>query len=357
MACAQPPEPGEPPTCLDFDAVVSDVPDLPVSYETEHLDVHVDPNRFLCAGSAIDYERHVQHVAGQLGLEIQRRIPVYALTGASEYCTNASACTTRDGVVFATTRSAYHELAHGVACEIGTDAPALLAEGLAVSFEPSANTSAGIPEEFSEVPTSEFSPYYSLAGHFTRWLADHLSADAFAALYRTASYDEGVWRMLEAAYGTSLAMDYSTQSPSMWIQHRQCADMPLLEADADGAWVFEARFDCDDEATLGPYEKTNQNEANGSTDMFQSFLIDLPEPGTYRMERSDSISIRYERCLDEHPATQQEIDGEWVRQPVFFTLVDDYALVDFEHPGLWRVDVLHEYGPPVDVWFTITPEP
>ncbi|MFV8750048.1 hypothetical protein ACNOYE_05830 [Nannocystaceae bacterium ST9] len=203
----------------------------------------------------------------------------------------------------------------------------------------------------------EFSPYYDRAGHFTRWLAEQLGPEEFAALYRTATYDEGVWSAMESAYGASLATDYASQSPAMWIQHRQCADMPLLEPRAEGGWVFEAKFDCEDEATLGPYEKTNQNEANGSTDMYQSFLIDMPEPGTYRLERSEGLVIWYERCLAENPATEQEALDERVRQPVFFTLVDDYSIVDFEHSGVWRVDVLHEHGPPVDVWFTIVPEP
>jgi hypothetical protein len=55
--------------------------------------------------------------------------------------------------------------------------------------------------------------------------------------------------------------------------------------------------------------------------------------------------------------TEQEAKDEWVKQVVFFTLFDDYGLIDFEFPGLWRIDVTHEHGPPVDVWLTITPEP
>jgi hypothetical protein len=363
-ACTDPepepePEPDPPRTCLDFDEIVSDVPDFPLVYETEHLDVHVEPERFLCAGSVIDYERHVQYVANQLGIEIQRRIPVYAMRWASEYCTGNAACATRDGVVFATPATAYHELAHGVSCEIRTGGPSILAEGLAVSFEPRDNTSLGVPQEFSEIHRSEFGYYYLRAGHFVRWLAEQLGPDAFAALYRTASYDGGVWTAMASAYGSSLAIDYAAESPAMWIPHRQCADMPLLEPEADGGWVFEARFDCDDEATLGPYEKTDMSEANGNIDMFQSFLIDVPEPGTYRLESShgNALTIYYERCLDEHPATEQEIKEERRQGSVFFTLFDDYGLEEFEHAGLWRIDVLHDYGPPVDVWLTMTPEP
>jgi hypothetical protein len=362
-ACTEPEpepetEPDSPRTCLGFDEIVSDVPDFPLVHETEHLDVHVDPERFLCAGSVIDYERHVQYVASQLGIEIQRRIPVYATRGATKYCP-ASACVTRDGVAFLTPRSAYHELTHAVSCEIRTGGPAILAEGLAVSFELTVNRWADVPREFAEIRTDEFSPYYSYAGHFVRWLAEQLGPDAFAALYRTASYDGGVWTAMASAYGSSLAIDYATEAPAMWIPHRQCADMPLLEPEADGGWVFEARFDCDDEATLGPYEKTDMSESNGNIDMFQSFLIDVPEPGTYRLESShgNALSIYYDRCLVEHPATEQEIKEERVRGSVFFRLFEGYALEEFEHAGLWRIDVLHKHGPPADVWLTMTPEP
>jgi hypothetical protein len=259
--------------------------------------------------------------------------------------------------VFATQGSVYHELTHGVACEVRSGATAILAEGLAVAFEPTPNDWLGMPQAFADVHIDDFNPYYGFAAHFVRWLMAELGAEVFAELYRTANYDGGVWPDLEAAYGPSLASDYPMQAPFMWNQHRQCADMPLLEAGADGGWVFEARFDCEDESTLGPYEKTNTQNASTSTQMYQSFLIDIPEPGTYRMERSDGVRVYYQRCLDEHPQTEQEAKDAWVYQSVFFALIDDYALIEFEFAGIWRIDVRHEYGPPVDVWLTITPEP
>lgn len=353
-------EPGLPETkprsCLDYDEIVSEVPDFPIAYTTEHLDVHVADDRFLCAGSVVDYERHVQYVAAQLGIEIQRRVPVYAMNKTGDYC-DSSACVTRDGVVFATRTSVYHELAHGVACEIGSGHPAILAEGLARCFEPTPNDQIDTPREFADIHTSGFKYYYDFAGHFVRWLAAELGPADFAELYRTASYADGVWPDLVAAYGPTLASDYATQAPFMWIPHRQCADMPLLEPDANGAWVFEARFDCENESTLGPYEKTDWLAAGSSTEMYQSFLIDIPEPGLYRLERSDDAWVHYQRCLDENPKTEQEASDEWVEQVVFFALFEDYGLIDFKFPGLWRFDVTHEYGPPVDVWITITPEP
>jgi hypothetical protein len=74
-ACSDPDEPAPATrTCLDYDEVVSDVPDFPLAYTTEHLDVHIDGDRFLCAGSVVDYERHVQYVAAELGIECRWRL-------------------------------------------------------------------------------------------------------------------------------------------------------------------------------------------------------------------------------------------------------------------------------------------
>ncbi|NJK32408.1 MAG: hypothetical protein HC927_08355 [Deltaproteobacteria bacterium] len=364
-ACSAPSEPPEPSskspqTCLDFEELVSPVPDLPITYQTEHLDIHVAESRFLCAGSAVDYELFVQHVANELGIEIQRRMPVYAMSHTTGYCSKPGGCATRDGVVFALDQNVYHELAHGVACEIDSGSPAFLAEGLASTFDPYTNDSkvnSTDLAELAELRTNPLQPYYYEVSHFVRWLLEQLGPDAFRDIYRSATYDDGVWQAIEAAYGPAIAEDYAAEAPLMWIQHRQCADMPLLEPDAEGAWTYAATLDCDEPTTLGPYEKSDSSDSNGSKDMYQSFLIDIPAPGKYRMERSDWLQVKYERCLDEHPMTEEEISERWVQHWVFFTFLEGYAIVEFEYAGLWRFDVLHDYGTPVDIWLTIVPEP
>jgi hypothetical protein len=47
------------------------------------------------------------------------------------------------------------------------------------------------PQAFADVRTSDFNPYYGLAGHFVRWLTAELGAEDFAELYRTANYEYG----------------------------------------------------------------------------------------------------------------------------------------------------------------------
>jgi hypothetical protein len=352
------PVPAAPRTCLDPDIEPTEVPDFPLVYETEHLDIHLEEGQFLCAGSALDYDRFVSYVGERIGVDLQRRIPVYIAEWVSEWCSTSFGCTTPDGVVFAKAYAPYHELGHAVACEKRFGAPALLTEGLAVSFEPLPNESRGNPTEFSEVPRGHFGPYYSLGGHFVRWLHEALGTEAFMDLYSTASRKTGVWTAIEAAYGTTVEADYHATAPALWVPHRQCADLPILEPKGD-MWLFEATLNCDDPSTMGPYERVDLIVAHFErTAMYRSFLIDIETPGTYRFERPDFLvegftDVFVERCLDKHPATEQEIDDEWVSDLVWFTLTEHVGMFEFEHAGLWRVDVLHEHGPPKDVWVTI----
>ncbi|PRQ05691.1 hypothetical protein ENSA7_44240 [Enhygromyxa salina] len=362
VGCGEPPvvdDNEQPKTCLDADAPATEVPDFPLAHQTENLDIYLQDGQFVCAGTANDYQRFVTFVADELATDIQRRIPLYAVQGGSKWCPGVGhgGCVYTDGVVFAQPGVTYHELTHAVACEVRSGVPKMLNEGLAVAYEPVPNSIHGEPTLFSEVD-GKFYEYYSLAGHFVRWLHDQLGPDAFRELYRAANYDSGVWNAIEAAYGTSAEADYIAGAPELWVPHRQCADLPLLEPDGD-TWNYAARLDCLEPATFGPYERWHPSASTtwGPTSMYQSFLIDIETPGIYQLERPDfDASIHVERCLDEHPTTVDEIDTEWVRDSVWFNF-QNIALVEFEHTGLWRVDVLYPHGPPVDVWLTIAPDP
>jgi hypothetical protein len=356
--CNDEPEPmvlAAPRTCLDPDISRTEAPDFPLVHQTEHIDVYVEDGRFLCAGSAHDYERFVSYVSERTEIDVQRRIPVYITESTSAWCSRGN-CTKPDGVVITSAYSSHHELVHATVCEKRVNAPHLLAEGLAVSFEPMPNDLPGNPTEFSEI-RRDFNEY-SAAGHFVRWLHEQLGPEAFMDLYATASYETGIWAAIEAAYGATAEADYHATAPALWVPHRQCADLPILEPNGD-RWRFEATFDCDDPSTKGPYERLEYFVAHfESRAMYQSFLIDIETPGAYRFERPDFLvegvtSVRVERCLDEHPATEQDIHDEWVNDSVWFTLTEHIGMLEFEHAGLWRVDVLHEHGPPKDVWLTI----
>jgi hypothetical protein len=354
------PEPAdpEPRTCI-VDELTTDVPDWPLVHQTEHLDIHVAEGAYVCAGSAIEYERHALYVADLLDIELTRTIPFYMAEdvpdSVDQWCgSSAIACTKYDGVVFGRAGASHHEITHGVACQIRTPAPKALAEGLAVSTEPYRMALSGDPREFVDLEDG-FSYYYGHAGHFVRWLFEQIGPEAFRELYRTANYDDGVWTAMLDVYGPTLAEDYLAEAPAVWIPHRQCADVPVLEPTAEGVWDLSTRLDCDHPSTLGPFEHGDKSDAN-ERDMVRSVLIEIPAPGAYRFARTGTdIKVWYERCLDEQPITKDEFDAEWKRLNVFFTFVGNDSTIEFAHAGWWRIDVGHELGPAVDIELTLDP--
>jgi hypothetical protein len=352
------PSPASPRTCLDPDIEPTQPPNIPLTYATEHIDIHVAEDQFLCAGSAQDYDRFVTYVATQMSIELERRISMFIDGQISDCATYSRGCTMADGVILTMPYATYHELAHATMCQERTAAPPFLAEGFAVSFEQYGLDSSGNPSEFAEVRRGHFGMYYEWAGHFVRWLQEQLGPEAFLDLYTTATYSGGVWAAVEDAYGTMAEADYHATAPAMWIPHRQCADLFILEPN-DEKWLYESTFDCSSTSTLGPYERVHPLSAHYErTSMYQSFLIDIPTPGTYRIGSPDPethgwTGVNLEPCLDEHPATKQDIEEQWVQDVVWFVPMLNTGTVEFEHAGLWRVDVLREHGPPVDVWVTI----
>ena len=104
-------EPSAPRTCTDNDVPVSERPDLPVERRTEHLDIYGDGVP-ICAGSALEYERHVSFVASQLGLsDIRTGIPIYVYADwTPEPCKGDGGCTKVDGVVHGNVATIPHEL-------------------------------------------------------------------------------------------------------------------------------------------------------------------------------------------------------------------------------------------------------
>ncbi len=352
------PPPASPRTCLDPDFEPTQLPNIPLTYATEHINIHVAEDQFLCAGSAQDYERFVTYVATQMGIDVERRISMFIDGQISDCPPFSLGCTGTDGVILTMPYATYHELGHATICQIRNTTPPFLAEGFAVSFEQYGLDSMDNPSEFAEIRQAHFGMYYERAGHFVRWLQEQLGPEAFLDLYTTATYSGGVWAAVENAYGTMAEADYHATAPAMWVPHRQCADLPILEPNGE-QWLFESTFDCSSTSTLGPYERVSHSSASYErTSMYQSFLFDMQTQGTYRFVRppwpeEDWTWVNVERCLDEHPATEQEIEEQWVQDLVWFVPMVNAGTQEFEHAGLWRIDVLREHGPPADVWLTI----
>lgn len=344
--------------CSDYEGT-TELPDIPVTYKTEHLDIHVQAEKMFCAGSAVEYERFFAYVGSQLDIELPQRIRVFYVDDAGNYCDEGQiACRKNDGVVFTGAGRGAHELGHAATCELRNGTTAYLSEGLAKSFEVTPLQYMGDPREF--VAAASVSDY-DAAGHFVRWLIDARGPDSLLELFLTSprTGGGGAYEALAAVYAEeaeALFADYQATAPFMWVPHRQCADLEILEPQA-GVWKFEAMFDCDDPSTLGPYERAGHYtnfDAFAPTSMYQSFLIEVDAPGFYRFEQDNAgTSVEIERCVEQTALSEAEAEQQWHRVGVFFGL---QGLSDVElKAGTYRVDVRRQYAEPHPVSLRIEP--
>jgi hypothetical protein len=349
LGCGDENEP-RPARCSDYEGT-TELPDVPITYTTEHLDIHVQDDQMFCAGSAAEYERFFVYMGFEFGVELPERVQVFFLENVGDHCPEGAAgCLTVDGVVFARVGNVAHEIAHATTCEWRGSTTPYLSEGLAESFEVTPSTNMGDPREFVTA-RSPSDIDYDEAGHFVRWLIEDGGADPFLELFLTSplSGGDGVYDALAAAYtedAEALFADYEATAPFMWIPHRQCADLEILEPQA-GVWQFEAVFDCNDPSTLGPYERAGDDthfDAFAPTSMYQSFLLEIDATGLYRFEREIETSVWIERCIEQTALSEAEAEQLWRREPLVPGL---QGLTDVElQAGTYRVDVQRQYAEP-----------
>jgi hypothetical protein len=341
-------EPSPPRTCADFEGR-TELPDVPLTYVTEHLDIHVAEDFIMCAGTPAEYERFYQYVADELSIHLTQRVPVFMMSHGGR-CPPASAgCRTPDGVVFTKPGATWHELVHAASCEWRYSSVSALVEGLAVALEPRLLTAKADPAElFDTDRDSKFA--YDHAGHFTRWLLDEYGVEAFRQAYVASplSGGEKVLEVLAEVYdqdADTLFADYLASAPYLWVPHRQCDDAPRLPP-SDGGWTFEAIFDCDDPATFGPWERRGgELYSAADTSMYQSFLIDIETAGPYVFERDEyETGVFIERCLDQTHLSEHEAATVWRKHGLVPTL-QGTTEVELE-PSTYRIDVLREFAAP-----------
>ncbi len=314
-----------------------------------------------CAGSAIEYEHFFVYVGSQLDIELPERVPVFFLDSVGEHCPKrAIGCRTVDGVVFARVGNVAHELGHAATCEWRGATTSYLHEGLAKSFEVTPLQYMGDPRELVTARSSR-DVYYDGAGHFVRWLIEDRGTAPFLELFLTSPLrgGDGAYETLASVYAEeaeALFADYEATAPFMWVPHRQCANLEILEPQA-GVWEFESVFDCDDPSTMGPYERAGDwthVDIFAPTSMYQSFLIEITTPGLYRFQRDEiETSVEIERCVEQTSLSEAEVEQLWHRQSLFVTL---QGLTDIElKAGTYRVDVRRQYAEPHPVSLRIEP--
>jgi hypothetical protein len=340
-------------TCIDPDVEVTPLPDVPLVRETDHLDLY--SHGFICAGTALELERHVTFVADAVGVDLRTHIPVVFSEGAPTQCQQANGslpigCAKKDGAVFAKPYAIYHELNHSVACQLQIGVPRVLAEGFAVMYEPLPWVSRASPDSTLTELLSAPKPWYPTSGHFIRWLLERDGPMTLADLYRTPSTREAFPEALEQMYGTEfeqLEADYMT-APYRWVPFQQCSDLPRLDRDADGEWWYSAPpMDCDDSETMGPYPRDPlapyHSEATQFALMYQSFTVWVDEPMWLDYTLDDEVyAVDFERCPDV-PAHESDHEAQFQ----IFSMVPKeggYTVPRFSRAGLWRANVTKFYG-------------
>jgi hypothetical protein len=348
-------------TCNDVDVEDTPRPDFPLRRQTAHLDIYTE--RFVCAGSAAAFEHHVEFLGEQLGLEPRSNIPVYLWEGRPELCAaKFGSCVLSGGVVMATPGNIHHELNHAVACELRTGTSAVFTEGLAVMFDPTATMGIfGDDDHLPDMLKDWDSRYYDNAGHFSRWLLERDGADTFAALYREAVGYESAIASLEDLYGSSLAeleAEYLASAPREWVPFRQCADIPHVDRSDDGVWRYSGFMDCEDESTMGPYERPLEASVAGvhvkAWDlMYQSFTFTVEEEVLLDYDlQGEIVRVDFERCGDAHPRGDEDQWGDHFS--VAPKTPQGHVIFSFS-PGTWRADVLSLHGPPSPVGVSFQP--
>lgn len=343
-------EPAGPATCADYEGL-SDAPQIPLVHETEHLDIHVADGRFLCAGSALEYERFYSEVGDILELELDARVPLYLPNNLSEYCPDgAPGCRSLDGLVYVSPGTVRHELAHAATCEWRSRSAHAITEGVAVAFEPTPLAALADPDSF--VTDDRDDPVdYDKAGHFARWLLEEYGPQAMRTLYRAAPLEggDGVLSAVSEAFGApyeSIAATYLSDAPAMWIPFRQCDDLATLEP-IEGTWSIHTELDCDSPMTSGPWERDGYGALAfnvGHSMMYRSYALEIPDTATYQFQRQDwETGIWLERCIDESGLSASEAESLWMSG---ITLSDLHGSTEIElTPGTYRLDVLRPRGP------------
>jgi hypothetical protein len=330
-------------------------PDFPLVRQSEHLDIYADKGWSVCAGTALDLERHVVFVAEQLGIEdLRTHIPFYYTYNLPKGCSpGAIGCAAPDGAAYAVAGATYHELTHAVACQLRNNASSTFTEGLASMFGQFPHGHESYADQFDgdiadllvATPTQ-----YDYASHFVRWLIEHEGGPAFAEVYtRSHSYPrpeiDDIAALMEDVYGrtvTELAADYAATAPFAWVPVRQCADVPHVShvAAHPDEWRLEGVFDCDDERTMGPYEGPYALFAEDARKMmYQSLIFTVEAPGTFSVEITGADHVNFARCAERHAESEEE--QSWLFDTTSASLIPEFPTPRVKLiPGLWRADVM-----------------
>ncbi|PRQ06856.1 hypothetical protein [Enhygromyxa salina] len=266
-------------------------PALPLSYETEHLRIHTDPDVPLCAGDLVAFEAIIDRIEDDLGFSIEEKVsvsiwPEEAWKNAREhYCPTdprVIGCTSSDGTVIHTTRPALeHELAHA---PIPYLAP-FFAEGLADVYSGVQLTRFGFTAPADNLAISAVEVDQRTARHFVRWLRETWGTAKLGELVRLGKHAD---KRFADVYGLSFAEAeamYFAEAPYGYPSLNTCDGTPLDFMDDLGGWRTDIDIDCDTGKDVHTY---------GTSLMVERTFV-IPAAGYYSVS-SNADGILLSRC-------------------------------------------------------------
>ena len=224
-------------------------PELPISYETEHLRIGTDLGHPLCAGDLVAFEEIIRRTEDDLGLSMQAKftVSIWSDEGweavGEELCgPDTAGCTVHDkAAIFTSWFAVEHELAHS-AIPI-PDLTPFFAEGLADLYG-GRQTRFGLtaPADSLELSATDIDRY--TARHFVRWLRESRGGAKLGELARLGKHaNERFAEVYGLSFAEAEAM-YFTEAPFGYPRLDTCGGAPLDFSDDLGGWRAVINLDC-----------------------------------------------------------------------------------------------------------------
>jgi len=265
--------------------------------EGERIDVHHMPEFQLCGGTVEAYDRGVEFIAEQLGLDPDSlpHLTYVWLDGTTFDDPERAGRAWRDKAE-AIAPFLMHEVVHMISHQEKVNANTFLTEGLATAFEESLWEFEPIdPRPYFGARYGTSPPIdYEVAGRFVAYLLSRYGPERLWELNRDLRYlsTEGrFYRRFEAVYGEELDAVVEEYLKGECPEDALPIPLPVscsaeeLPRASDGSWTYARTLDCAEDGVIGGI---GSDYADPLMHMV-TFVID--EPGFYDVRRIGDIGF------------------------------------------------------------------
>lgn len=265
-------------------------PDLPNSYETEHLRIATDLDHPLCAGDLAAFEATIRRVEDELGFSMEEPFTVWIWSSEAwrgvkkKHCSAAAlGCTSyAENAIYTSLSSVEHELVH--AAIPVEDLTPFFAEGLADVYGGD-QTRFGFTAPADNLGLSGYEVDRRTGRHFVRWLRETWGEAKLGELARLGKHaDERFAEVYGLSFAEAQAM-YFAEAPWGYQPIDSCNGASIEFADERGSWSAVVDLDC---------ASTEDVRATGIGRLaVRSFVI--PVAGHYAVS-TDADAFSLSRC-------------------------------------------------------------